>query len=375
MLHTRAKTQTGLSLIEMMIAMVVGLILIAGVLSIYITSRQGYGTNSAVGEVQENGRFAMGFIGNAVRQAGYMGCSVSSQVVNDLNPVSGNLPYDFGLGVVGFEYAGTAPGDTLPLSGTPTVAASTDWSPTLDASLPVPASGGPISQNDALPGSDVLVVRYVDNDPAYVTSVTSANSFNVQGGTTLTPGNIVLATNCLSGIVMQLTGASASGTGNSVTAAVGGAYPPGNSASANLPQSFVGAQVVTPVTTALYIGQGLDKRPALFEAVTDPNAASGFDYNELVPGVENMQVLYGLDTNGTRTPSMYVTADNVSNWNQVVSVRVALLVDSNPGAIPVPTAAPIYKLLDTNVTAPDDTRLRRVFVSDIYIRNEQPAGS
>jgi len=47
--------QTGLSLIELMIAMAVGLILLAGVLSVYISSRQGYSANNAVAAVQEMG--------------------------------------------------------------------------------------------------------------------------------------------------------------------------------------------------------------------------------------------------------------------------------------------------------------------------------
>ncbi|MDE2459921.1 MAG: prepilin-type N-terminal cleavage/methylation domain-containing protein, partial [Gammaproteobacteria bacterium] len=73
MRHMRHYQQSGLSLIELMIAMAVGLILLAGVLSIFISSRQGYSTNSAVATVQENGRFALDFIRDATRQAGYMG--------------------------------------------------------------------------------------------------------------------------------------------------------------------------------------------------------------------------------------------------------------------------------------------------------------
>ncbi|MGH8279465.1 MAG: PilW family protein [Gammaproteobacteria bacterium] len=373
MRYTHIKNQTGLSLIEMMIAMVVGLILVAGVLSIYIGSRHGYGTNSAVGQVQANGRFAMDFIRSAVRQAGYMGCAVSSPatISSELNSTASTLPYNFALGVSGFEYTGTAPGSTFTgLAETLSPASGAgNWSPTLDSSLPVTGS------NYVAPGSDVLVVRYATDDPAYVTAITGANQFNTHGGAELGNGNIVVVTNCLSGVVMQLTGATPAVTTNSVTAAVGGAYLPGNASPANLPSGFVGAQVVTPTTAVFYVGQGMDKGPALFEAVPSPTNPSVFVDTELVPGVENMQVLYGIDTNGTRTPSQYVTADNVSDWTQVVSVRVALLMQSNIGALSLPPSGstPNFDLLGTTVTVPSDTRLRRVFTSDIYIRNEQPA--
>ncbi|MDE2107997.1 MAG: PilW family protein [Gammaproteobacteria bacterium] len=368
MRHMRHYQQSGLSLIELMIAMAVGLILLAGVLSIFISSRQGYSTNSAVATVQENGRFALDFIRDATRQAGYMGCGTSGQIVSYLNPVPGSLPYDFDIGVYGFEYTGTAPTKTFVIgSENPAAVVAGDWSPTLDASLP--ASGA----DYAIPGSDVLVVRYAVSDPAYITSIPSNNSasYKLNNNFSVSPSDIVLISNCLSGIVMQITNVSAGGGSGNVVANTGGAWSPGNGQK-GIPASFVGAQLIKPVTDVFYIGQGTDKSPALFEAVTDPTAATGFDYNELVPGVENMQVLYGVDTTGTRVPSEYDTADvvNAANaWNRVVSVRVSLLVRSGTGAVPQSAAAPAYDLLDTNVIVPRDTRLRRIFTSDIYIRN------
>ena len=368
MRHMHHYQQAGLSLIELMIAMVVGLILIAGVLSIFISSRQGYSTNSAVAAVQENGRFAMDFIRDSTRQAGYMGCGTSGQVVSYLNPVPGNLPYDFNIGVYGFEFTGTAPTNTFVIgSENPSAGVASDWSPILDSSLP--ASGA----DYAIPGSDVLVVRYVVNDPAYITSIPSSNSasYKLNANFSVSPGDIVMISNCLSGIVMQITNVSKGGGSGNVVANTGGKFSPGN-ALKGIPASFVGAQLVSPVTQVFYIGQGADKSPALFEAVSDTTAATGFDYNELVPGVENMQVLYGVDTTGTRVPSEYDTADvvNAANaWSKVVSVRVSLLVRSNTGAVPQPATAPIYDLLDTNVTVPRDTRLRHIFTSDIYVRN------
>ena len=367
--HLRLR-QTGLSLIELMIALVVGLILMAGVLSIFISSRQGYGVNTAIARVQENGRFALDFIHNDTRMAGYMGCATSTQVANYLNPQSGsNLPYDFTTALTGYEFTGTAPTDayTLPSENPNPSTGTGNWSPTLDNTL----------QNRVIPGTDVLVVRFSQGgDPVYITSIPGGASpgspsadfqINMNGG--IQTGDLMVITNCLSAVVMQAT--QVNGGGTNVVHNTGSGSP-GN-AIQGLPSDFVGAQVMlAPTTIVFFIGQGTDGSPALFEAVTDTTQTNGFSYEELVPGVENMQVLYGVDLTGTQTPSEYETAAAVAaagDWSNVVSVRIALLVRSDEGAMPLPTVAPVYNLLGTSITVPRDTRLRRIFTATIAIRN------
>lgn len=65
--------QMGLSLIELMVAMLISLILLGGVLQVFLSSKDMYRTNTAVARVQEAGRFATEFIAFDVRQAGYKG--------------------------------------------------------------------------------------------------------------------------------------------------------------------------------------------------------------------------------------------------------------------------------------------------------------
>jgi len=357
--------QTGLSLIELMIAMVVGLILIAGVLSIFISSRQSYGINGAVAQIQENGRFALDFIRKDTRMAGYMGCAKSSaQVANELNsPANTALPYNFTNGITGFEYTGTAPTNTYTIaSENPSPVTGTgNWSPALDSTL----------QNLVIPGSDVLVVRNSQGgaNPIYITNIPSPTAavfdVSIPG---LQVGQIMVISNCVNTQIMQIT--TVGGGGTVITHNTGGGTP-GN-ASKDVATNFEGAQVSTPVTVVYYIGQGADGSPGLFEATTDTTKANGFNSQELVPGVENMQVLYGVDTTGSQVPSQYVTADNVVDWSTVVSVRVALLMRSNLGAVPLPATAPQYTLEDTTIKAPLDTRLRQVFTATIGIRNSLP---
>ena len=58
MTNTLPHRQSGLSLVELMIAITLSLLLIAGVLQIFLSSKQTYSTNNALSRVQESGRFA-----------------------------------------------------------------------------------------------------------------------------------------------------------------------------------------------------------------------------------------------------------------------------------------------------------------------------
>ncbi|MCO6705108.1 PilW family protein, partial [Streptomyces sp. CHB9.2] len=59
MKHRAPRRQKGLSIIELMIALLLGLLLMGGVMQVFLSSRQTYQTNSALSQVQESGRFAL----------------------------------------------------------------------------------------------------------------------------------------------------------------------------------------------------------------------------------------------------------------------------------------------------------------------------
>jgi hypothetical protein len=81
-----------------------------------------------------------------------------------------------------------------------------------------------------------------------------------------------------------------------------------------------------------------------------------------------MQVLYGIDTTGEGSATEYVTADLIG-INSVLSLQVAVLAASSTGATPVPAAAITYNLLGNKITAPLDTRLRKMFYATISLRS------
>jgi type IV pilus assembly protein PilW len=95
---------------------------------------------------------------------------------------------------------------------------------------------------------------------------------------------------------------------------------------------------------------------------------------ELVDGVEDMQILYGLDGDGDRAADQYVTASAIAaaDWNQVVSIQINWLIQTTEDRL-ADQATP-YVLYDGSTASltpvtPSDSRLRRVFSSTVAVRN------
>jgi len=79
-----------------------------------------------------------------------------------------------------------------------------------------------------------------------------------------------------------------------------------------------------------------------------------------------MQILYGEDTDGDRTANRYVTADQVTNMKNVVSLKVMLLLRTLEDHL---ADVPQSYTFNGQTVTPTDRRLSRVFSSVITIRN------
>ena len=121
-----------------------------------------------------------------------------------------------------------------------------------------------------------------------------------------------------------------------------------------------------------FIATGADGGPALF---CDNTGTVGVTTGpiELASGVENMQILYGEDTDATPdgTTNRYVARADVANLDNVVSLRIAYLVRSANQVATVPDTR-VYNLLGTSYDPVDERRLRRVYTSTITLRNRAP---
>jgi type IV pilus assembly protein PilW len=357
------KRTRGFSLVELMVAITLAMIVTAAVISVFVGSRSAFLATSGTAALTDSGRFALNFISNSVRSAGYMACTTASHMQGILNAGATPLPFTFNEALGGFEANNTAPAAAY-TAATPPVAAdgsTGDWTSGLDAAL----------TGKVLKNNDVLVVRSTlpNAQSVYVSAIADGSSqFTVNTQGLLAVGQLAVISDCAKGVVFQISGLAPPGANAVITHNAGGA--PGNTTAA-FPVSFSPGAEVTPVDTLVYyIGKGADGDGALF--VYDLNATGTFSANELVPDIEAMQILYGLDTNNTQIVSEYVTADQVPDFNTVMSVKIALLAASTPGSAHPPAAGNTYTLLGTVVTAPADSRERQVFEETIAVRNSLP---
>ena len=78
------KKQLGLTLVELMVAMLVGLLLMAGILKVFSSNQQTYRVTENLSRVQENGRYAIDILTRSVRKAGHAGNNENSHKVSFL---------------------------------------------------------------------------------------------------------------------------------------------------------------------------------------------------------------------------------------------------------------------------------------------------
>ena len=93
------KSQAGLSLIELMVAMTLGLILLGGIIQIFLSSKQSYNSVMSSSQVLDNGRLALHFMNGATAKAGYWG---ADNDVTDRN-------YGADTGLIADQYTGIFP--------------------------------------------------------------------------------------------------------------------------------------------------------------------------------------------------------------------------------------------------------------------------
>jgi type IV pilus assembly protein PilW len=97
--------------------------------------------------------------------------------------------------------------------------------------------------------------------------------------------------------------------------------------------------------------------------------AGGFTIRAMVDGVENMQIAYGIDNNNDGIPDIYDSAPATNaDWRNVMSARIHLLA-RNTLATPGFTDKRSYTLGDTVIAAPGDSYKRHVYSTTVQFVN------
>ncbi|MGE4659998.1 MAG: PilW family protein [Arenicellales bacterium] len=321
--------QRGVTLVELMVALAIGLLVTVAMLKVYVDASQMYRFNEGLARVQENGRFVLEFIRRDARVAGFWGCYSDAALSN-------------GIAATSDAYINVAAGH---ITGT---------------------------SDDGLNEADSITFRSATGSGSLVTVGMSGtgDSVTLDSAGAFSTGTAALISDCENGDVFQITGISGTAL----------AHAAGANASPNLSKTYAaGARVYEARQATFCIAQGVDPtQPALRRLVNPtPGQTCASNGLELLEGIENMQILYGEDTDadtdgasGDGTANRYVAFGTSGlDTDRIVSVRISVLVRSLNNSLTTEPAP--YTFNGSTVTpASTDKYLRKVFTTTITLRNK-----
>jgi type IV pilus assembly protein PilW len=332
----RRSRARGLSLVELMISMVLGLVLMGGAFIVFMGSQTGFKTSDNLSRMQDSARIAFVIMSREIREAGSTGCGNGSRIdtalyrrnASILNAAQTSPPAWWSVmadGIQGFDAGvttpavgvGTAAGERVAGTAAIRVAGAFGSGFSIDAhddtlnkfTLNTGTSG--ISANDVLIACDYKQSTIFVASSVAATAITYATSS---------------AGNCGTALGYDMTGLCPATDYN---------YDPLVSR-----LSRFGA-------STWYIGKGADGRSSLFRIFLDGVP------EEIATGVSNMQLVY-LQEGGLS----YVSAATVADWSKVLAVRVTLSFEGQSAGVSTDTSG--------------NGRLTTETTSTVMLRNRAP---
>lgn len=368
------KMQRGYSLIELMIAMVIGLIVLNGAITVVIDGQQRAREDREINQLQDTARFALHVLTQDLFQAGYWGCVTrdAADVANSVRTTAG-----------GFI-------DMTPITGYEGG----------DSTIHFPVD----MQARAIKGSDAFIVRHSASDKKYMVkehkvgasaNITLWKKHHFSVGDTL----VIAEANCRQIGIFQMSGPNNDGSEEIVHNPNEGNGNASNNCTKHLYSNFTcdnqcpkepgsicaqtysnGAKIMKFVANAYYVGLSptyagtdLEYLPILYRQELSSEGVLATRAVELAAGVESLDMIYGVDRTGNGEVDQFISADQMDldgsgfvtsdEWSQVAAVRVQLILRS---------IDPVYPS-DQTVTVDgrqySDRFLRQGFSQTVQLRN------
>lgn len=335
----------GFSLVELMIAMTLGLVLMLGLVTVLVSQQRSNRTDDALAHMQENARIAFETLSRDIRMAGSTGCGRDSVVA--ANVIANDPPADAAnvvgtAGVLGFDNGSYNDGNN----------------PNLD-----------------LATTDAIRIFGAGACNAHLTGNMNAENANIQveqgNGCGWAAGDLLVITDCKTADVFRATNVSKGGAKITI------AHANNQNTDNRLSKAYdSNASVMSFESADYFIRNNTSGQPALYRRDTAGNV------DEIAPGIMDMQLTFGIDpAAGGKSPlggdvavARYDTAATVEakgagagGWDDVYSVRLCLVTQSeqdNVTDVPQP-----YTDCAGAVITPNDRRLRRTFTYVVNLRN------
>jgi type IV pilus assembly protein PilW len=371
------RRMAGLSLIELMIALVLGTILTLGLLQVFSASRTSYALSEGLSRVQENARFAIDYLQRDLRMVGHYGCASDQSRLQRPDQLISHFAaggqLDFSQSIQGFDANGSGPGQTVNLAS-----GAAGWTPVLPAFIsglsPAPRAG-----------SDVVLIRFLapEGIPATETgTATATNRVMVDPArwNTLTSGGVASPTlfgvaDCTFANVFQ---------GSTVNSGSGTILATQSGLNVTAPDFYNRFTASPSGQTTLYradvlvyyIGTPAGRGPSLYRARLTGGTPV---VEELVEGIESLQLLYGRDQSSdlarlTGNIALINPANDVgtdaNQWRRVGQIQVGVVARSpDPSAAGTAVNDDRLMILGTGMTAPQDARYRATYETTVALRN------
>ena len=305
------KAASGFTLIELMVAMLLGLIVVGGVISVFLMNQQVYRTNAALDDVQDGMRMSFEMLAQNIRQAGLVGCSNNGQVANLLPEGPYGPKYD------------------------PVTDWWANWNNALvgygegTATNPVFADG---AVSNEVPGNDSLMILSAGDIGLSVNATnTSPKTFTLNGSSSdLAVNKVMIVCDPWLATIFRISSYSA-GANPVIGYGSPANFSPNLSLGYRLPvgvsdYTYVANSPIAPLAAGVwYIGYNPAGTESLYLATvntsTDPATITD---QEMVRGVSVMHITYNM-----RNQTNFVMAEDVTKWPSVVAVRVNLTVQQN----------------------------------------------
>lgn len=350
MTGTNGHRQRGISLVELMIAMLLGLIVLLAVTQIFVGNRQTFALTEASSEVQESGRIALQLLSRAVRNADYWGCLEGSDAVDSILTISSaDSPYRFERGVTAVQNN---------------------------------AAGSSMIEDSAV----LSLAGFNSSSTATLADSQESGHLNGADGVDFTGvfenGQILVATNCEFADIFQVSKVEE----KKLTYSASATMTPGNNRGnlENAESNYRNGRVQRVTGERYFVRLLDDGRPALmYQRLNTSNSSAGeyLPAQELVTGIERMAIQLGIDSNGDGDIDSWEDLRDSSLSNaeehadQALGMRVSLLVSSRTDRV---TESPVTYCFPAwgdcveggdDREAADDRRIYRVYSSSMGIRN------
>ena len=325
----RGAVAKGMSLIELMVSLIIGLLVVGSAIAIFISNSQTYTATENVGRIQENMRVSYELIARDIREAGASACAKGLPVSNVLQNANATW-WSTWAGITGYgstqafpdEAFGTTAGTRV--SGTDAIQlmSSSNSGISIESHNPVSANFQVNNTNHNVNDGDIVMAcDYLQASIFQITNASPGTNVTIvhQSGNTVSPGN------CSKGLGLP-----------SVCSAVG------------TPYEFLPNSTLAKLRAVRwYIGNNPNGGRSLYQAsLNNTGGTVTSTPQEIAQGVQNISFSYLV--NGA-----YQSADSISatNWGVVSAVRVTLVLQGNENI------------------GTDGTRIQRQISSTITLRN------